>query len=131
MQKRIKKMYENYVCPDCWNQVQDCTCKYFPPWHLIMVDVEMQEIVRVLNNKGYVTNGSCSSHYNGNSIMYISFITPYESIGLPDGFSYAKGKTSIVYSFKKKERENKALYEEIKAQKINTMLEWALSLNEI
>ena len=125
--KRTKKVSENYVCPNCWNQVQNCICEYYPPWQLIMVDVNIQEVVRLLNQKGYHTIGCCESHYDGNPILYIAFMTRY-NIGLPDGFTYAKGKTSVDYYFKKDDLKTKEKYEKIKMEKINALLEWAKSL---
>ncbi len=128
--RRSKKVMENYVCPNCWNQVQSCTCKFYPPWQLIMIDVNIQEIVRILNQKGYTTIGCCESHYDGNSNLYVAFNMRYDDIGLPDGFSYAKGKTSVNYLFKKAERENRELYDKVKAGKLDALLKWAQSLPE-
>lgn len=54
----------------------------------------------------------------------------YDDIGLPDGFTYAKGKTSVSYTFKKAEQETKEKYEEVKAEKLKALLEWAQSIPE-
>ena len=127
--KRSKKVMENYVCPECWNQIQNCTCEFYPPWHLVMVDVGVQEIVRTLNKKGYNTTGCCESHFDGNPNLYVAFAQNYD-IGLPEGFSYIKGKMTINYYFKKNELATKEKYEKIKAEKLDTMLTWAKSLPE-
>ena len=54
----------------------------------------------------------------------------YDDIGLPDGFTYAKGKTSVNYTFKKAEQETEEKYEEVKAEKLRALLDWAQSLPE-
>ena len=128
--RRSKKVMENYVCPNCWHQVHECTCEFYPPWQLIMIDVNIQEVVRVLNLKGYTTIGCCESHFGENCNIYVAFNMHYDDIGLPEGFTYAKGKTSISYTFKKAERENKEKYAEIKAEKLKALLEWAQSIPE-
>ena len=128
--RRSKKVMENYVCPNCWHQVHECTCKFYPPWNLIMIDVNMQDVIRELNQKGYITIGCCESHYNDNRNMYIAFNMCYDDIGLPDGFSYAKGKTSVNYTFKKNELTTREKYESIKREKLNVLLEWARSIPE-
>lgn len=127
--RRSKKVMENYVCPNCWNQVQNCTCKFYPPWQLIMVDVGVQEVVRILNNKGWATTGCCESHFAENPNLYVCFMTNFD-IGCPEGFTLAKGKTCVTYNFRKKELETKEKYEALKAEKIKTLLEWAQSLPE-
>ena len=126
---RSKKVLENYVCPECWHQVQDCTCKYFPPWSLIMIDVGIQEIIRILNEKGWRTTGCCESHFTGNTNIHVCFIMDY-NIGCPDGFNLAKRKTCIVYQFKKNELQTRERYEAVKAEKIKALLEWAKSIPE-
>ena len=95
-----------------------------------MIDVNIQEVVRLLNEKGYMTIGCCESHFGGNCNLYVAFNMHYENIGLPNGFLYAKGKTAINYTFKKDERENKEKYEKVKAEKLVALLEWAQALPE-
>ena len=121
-----KKNIRNYVCPSCFERLENCKCK-FAPWSLMMVDENIQEVIRILNQKAYITNGCCESHYDGNPILYVSFIEPY-NIGLPEGFAFSKQKTCIDYVFKKKELTTKEKYEELKAKKLNALLEWAKSL---
>lgn len=128
--ERSKRVIENYVCPNCFHQVHECICKFYPPWQLIMIDVNIQEVVRILNQKGYTTIGCCESHFGGNNNIYIAFNMRYDDIGLPNGFTYAKGKTNISYSFKKSEQETKEKYEELKAEKLRALLDWAQSLPE-
>ena len=93
-----------------------------------MIDVNIQEVVRTLNQKGYTTIGCCESHFDGNSNLYVAFNMRYDDIGLPEDFTYAKGKTSVSYSFKKNERETKEKYEAVKTEKLDALLKWAQSL---
>ncbi len=126
---RTKKMMENYVCPICFNQLDKCICKSYPPWSLIMVDKGIQEVVRILNNKGYITKASCESHYDGNHILYVSFLMDFPfSIPVPDGLKYNKIHKIIEYRFKKKDLESKEKFDAIKAQKIELLTEWVKQL---
>lgn len=128
--RRSKKVLENYVCPTCWHQVQNCTCQCYPPWSLVMIDVNIQEIIRTLNEKGYQTIGCCESHFGDSCSIYVAFPFDMEFPTLPDGFSYSKRKPSVSYMFKKNERENKDLYEWTKAKKIEALSIWARDLPE-
>ena len=94
-----------------------------------MIDVNIQEIIKVLNKKRYITNGCCESHFDGNRNMYVSFIRKYD-INCPDGFKMPSDRMSINYTFKKNELKNKEKYEKIKSEKIKLLLEWAESLPE-
>lgn len=128
--RRSKKVMENYVCPSCWNQIQSCTCKFYPPHSLIMIDVNIQEIIRILNQKGYQTIGCCESHFDdGGCSVYVAFPYDMEFI-IPEGFSYSKNKPSISYIYKKNERENKELFDKVKEEKLRVLLEWAQALPE-
>ena len=128
--ERSIKMIENYVCPNCWKQIQSCTCEFYPPWTLIMIDKNIQDVVRILNQKGYTTIACCESHYDNNTNLYVAFNMRYNNISLPEGFVYAKGKTIISYSFKKEERKTRECFENIKAEKLKILLEWAQLLPE-
>lgn len=125
--RRSKKVMENYVCPNCWHQIQDCTCEHYPPWDLVMIDVNIQDVVRILNEKGYQTVSCCESHFDDNCYLYVAFPMKYD-LELPEGFEYKKGACSIAYGFKKKEREDIELYNKVKAEKLKTLLEWAEAL---
>ena len=125
--RRSKKVAENYVCPKCFNQIQNCTCDFYPPWQLIMVDIGMQEVVRILNQKGYRTIGCCESHFDREPNMYIAFSYHFD-LPLPEGFCFAKSKTNILYPFKSRELASKEKYNQIKTEKLNALLEWAKAL---
>lgn len=128
--RRSKKVMENYVCPSCWNQIQNCTCANYPPYHLIMIDVNIQDIIRTLNQKGYQTIGCCESHFGDSCNIYVLFAYNMGFENIPDGFTYIKQKTGVSYSFKKDERENRELYDKIKEEKIKALSDWAESLPE-
>lgn len=118
---------ENYVCPQCWRQIQYCTCELYPPWHLVMIDVGIQEVIRNLNNKGYHTDACCESHFGDGCSVYVAF--PYNyNLPVPEGFTFAKTKPSISYVYKKAERENKELFEKVKAEKLKILIEWSEAL---
>jgi len=93
-----------------------------------MIDINMQEIIRTLNKKGYQTIGCCESHFDNSFSVYVAFPFDMEFSIMPEGFSYSKHKPSLSYLFKKNERENNELYEQVKAEKIKTLLEWAQAL---
>lgn len=124
-----RKIYKNYVCPYCFRQINKCTCE-LPVWHLIMVDSGIQEHIRILNQKGYKTNGCCESHYDENSIcIYITFAINYgfgETILLPEGFRSIKSKYGIEYRYKSKLSEEERNIQ--KEQKLAELLEWCKNL---
>ena len=127
--RRSKKMMENYVCPRCWHQIHECTCDLYPPSELIMIDINIQDIIRILNKKGYQTRACCESHFGYSYSIYIAFTYDY-SFEPPEGFNYAKSRSAISYTYKKNEYENKELFERIKAEKLKILLEWVWLLSE-
>ena len=60
--RRSKKLYEEYVCLKCFNQLNKCVCKNYPPKELIHIDKDIQEHIRILNQKGYLTKYCCAGH---------------------------------------------------------------------
>lgn len=124
--ERKTYMYQNYVCPRCFNQLTECSCEIFPPYSLLMVDMGMQEIIRILNEKNYITNGTCESHYGSMSIdIYVSFIRNY-NLPAPDGFKWKKNKTTIAHTYSSKISEDDFIKE--KEKYIAVLLDWAKSL---
>ena len=95
-----------------------------------MVDVNMQEIIRTLNEKGYKTTSCCESHFGDTLNLYISFVYNY-GIACPDGFSLGKRDNSVIYSFKKADVSSKEKYEELKSKKLEILRSWAESLPNI
>lgn len=126
--RRSKKVMENFVCPSCWNQIQSCTCQNYPPYHLVMIDVNIQDAIRILNQKGYQTIGCCESHFGDSCSIYVAFPFDQGFSNIPDGFSYTKQKTIVSYAFNKNERENEELYKIVKEEKLKTLHEWVESL---
>ena len=76
MIEKNKDAYENYVCPNCFNQLDKCICITFPPYYMTWIDVKIQEHVRILNKKGYFTKFSCEGHSKYNK-TYILFVYDY------------------------------------------------------
>lgn len=44
--ERNKEAYLNYVCPYCWNTLDECICELFPPYHLLLIDHGMQDAAK-------------------------------------------------------------------------------------
>ena len=122
------KSYRDYVCPNCFNTLEDCECE-LRPYSLIMIDNGIQEHIRVLRSKGYVTTGCCESHEEICISIYISFVKDYgfgTTISLPEGFIFNKKKNAIIYDFSKKLSREELRSE--KENKLNALLEWCMNL---
>ena len=125
--RKNKKAYINYVCPYCWNTLNKCSCDLFPPYHLIFVDQNIQEHIRILNEKGYRTTACCEGHREVCINTYIAFADNYfNDVGIPDGFKHNKKRRLITYTYSMKLTEEKM--EEIKKEKLETLLKWCKSL---
>lgn len=102
--KRTKSAYMNYVCGNCFHKLYECTCEYFPPWSLIYIDEGIQDPVRVLNEKGYVTTGCCEGHFERGHCTdtNICLQMDYPEITerpMPEGFAYMKRKHAIFHEY--------------------------------
>lgn len=125
--KKNKKAYENFVCPYCWNTLDNCTCELFPPYHLIFIDRNIQEHIRILNEKGYRTTGCCEGHRTICINTYIAFPEDYfKEISIAEGFKYDKKRRMISYTYSQKLTEEKM--EELKAEKLKVLLDWIKGL---
>lgn len=125
--RKSKTAYMNYVCPYCWHTLNKCVCELFPPYHLILIDADIQEHIRILNEKGYNTTGCCEGHNKVCISTYISFTKDYfEDISIPEGFEYNKRKKMIFYSYSTKLTKEKM--KELKKEKLGILLEWCKSL---
>lgn len=125
--KKNKAAYNNYVCPYCWNTLNNCTCELFPPYHLIFIDKNIQEHIRILNEKGYRTTACCEGHRTKCINTYISFSEDYfNNIGTPEGFKYDKKRKTITYTYSMKLSEEKM--EELKSEKLLILSEWIKNL---
>lgn len=119
--KKIKTPL-NYVCPRCFNKIENCNCDY-PPRNLILLDYNIQTIIKILNLKGYVTRNSCESHCVTDSI-YVHFLKNYCFSILPKNFKYKKGVLSFLYP--KETTEENFIIE--KQKQLEILKNWALSL---
>lgn len=122
------KSYNDYVCPTCFHTLNNCECD-LRPYSLIMIDNGIQEHIRTLRNKGYITTGCCESHEDICISIYISFNTNYgfgTTIQLPEGFKFNKSKNAIIYDFNRK--LSRAEVEEEKKNKLMALLEWCKNL---
>ncbi len=125
--RKSKSAYINYICPYCWHTLNNCTCDLFPPYHLIFIDKNIQEHIRILNEKGYRTIGCCEGHRKTCVNTYIAFADNYfNDMSLPEGFKYDKKKKTIAYAYSTKLAQ--ANIEEIKKEKLETLLEWCRNL---
>ena len=129
--RRSKKLLENYVCPQCFRQINKCICEYYPPAYLIHIDTNIQDIIIKLNDKGYKTMSCCESHIGENKQpnMYISFAWKYKEIdidNLPDGFKWIKGDLAVEFTIPSRISDEEA--EKIKFEKLKLLSEWADSL---
>ena len=121
-----KEAYDNYVCPYCLYTLDNCTCELFPPYHLIHIDKNIQEHIRILNEKGYRTMYCCEGHNRGSN-TYIAFSQNYfKEISTPKGFKYNRKRATITYTYSMKLTKEKV--EELKAKKLAVLLEWIKSL---
>lgn len=89
--RRSKSAYMNYVCPRCFHKLHQCSCPVFPPHELIHIDENMQDCIRLLNEKGYATRSCCEGHYGVGRTpnIHVSFARPVaQTFGgkYPDGF---------------------------------------------
>ena len=125
--KKNKEAYMNYVCPYCWYTLNKCVCDLFPPYHLIFIDRNIQEHIRILNTKGYHTTGCCEGHREVCINTYIAFANDYfKGLDKPEGFKYDKKRRIISYTYSQRLTEEKM--EELKAEKLAILLEWVKAL---
>ncbi len=125
--KRNLKTYRNYVCPYCFNQVNKCTCKEYPPYTLIQIDEGIQKTIRELNKKGYKTRFSCEGHYDYTYNIYIRFWKIYE-FNLPEGFIKQDGFT---IEHKIKELNNEEKFNQEKEKYLDVLEKWVETLEPV
>lgn len=125
--ERNKEAYENFVCPYCWNTLDNCTCDLFPPYHTIFIDKNIQEHIRILNEKGYHTMACCEGHRTVCLNTYIAFADDYfVDTELPEGFEWDKKRRIITYTYSMKLTVERM--QELKREKLETLLKWCKSL---
>jgi len=130
--ERNKEAYLNYVCPYCWNTLDECVCELFPPYTLEFIDRRIQEHIRILNNKGYRTIGCCEGHMEVCVNTYVAFGREYfnDSIEPPEGFIYNKTRHMLHHEYKVRRLTHEA-FEKEKSEHIEKLLSWCKSLKEI
>lgn len=125
--RKSKSAYMNYICPYCWHTLNNCTCDLFPPYHLIFIDKNIQEHIRILNEKGYYTTACCEGHIKVCINTYVAFADNYfVGVGIPEGFRYDKKRKTISYTYSTK--LSKVEMEKVKMEKLETLLEWCKRL---
>ena len=126
-------MVDEYVCPRCFYQLHSCICEHRPR-ELIHVDIHIQECVRLLNRKGYITQYSCSSHLEeyqrcGFSEIYLVFPDWIDfKDKIPQGFTKDKGKNIFRYRYAKKLTE--AEFIKVQTEQLQILLNWCKRLPE-
>ena len=131
-------VYRRYVCSNCFRQLTECTCRSLP-WNLIQIDEAIQDHVRLLNEKGYHTSGSCEGHYrDGRADLTLQIILARDSEDvfppLPEGFSFhrTQGITSINYTYQcaKHLPVTEEEFEKEKEYATKTLLKWLEDLKD-
>lgn len=125
--RKSKAAYMNYICPYCWHTLNNCSCDLFPPYHLIFIDKNIQEHIRILNEKGYRTTACCEGHIKVCINTYITFADNYfKHMDKPDGFRYDEKRKMIAYTYSTK--LSKKEMEDAKEIKLEALLKWCKSL---
>ena len=122
-------LYKNYVCPHCFEQINNCKCKNLP-WNLIQIDVGIQEAIRKLNRKGYCTVYCCESHYKTSLSIYVLFRKQYKFDSIPDGFKLSNfnGLPKIEHIIKNNKNEEDFNIE--KEKYLKHFIDWSNKLKE-
>jgi hypothetical protein len=123
-----KDAYMDYVCPNCMNTLDNCICDTIqPPYYLIMIDRNIQEHIRILNQKGYYTRFCCEGHEGYSFNTYIVFVDDYfENIDMPNKFKYSKKDRKMSYIYSARLSDEK--FRELKKENIAILLDWCNSL---
>lgn len=116
--------YADYVCSKCFNTPDKCTCE-FQPYYLVNIDRNIQDAIRVLNEKGYTTRFCCESHSDNDSI-YIMFARDYGFDTMPDGFICNKKDNTVRYEYAHGMAYDKFL--EDKQKHLKALLDWCEGL---
>lgn len=112
--------YIDYVCPQCFNQLPNCTCK-FDSYNLIMIDNEIQYAIRELNKKNIYTETCCGGHYNNEykeaTSTYISFTSTPKT--MPK--NWKRRSNTLYYKFNV---DNVDDFDKEKIKAINELNNW-------
>ena len=114
-----------YVCPYCFNKLEDCACHRFPE-SLIQIDRNIWPIIKVLNNKWYFTEHCCEGHIGSNESMFISFKKNYKTrVPLPEGFAGEDGYLYAVIPGRSEQAKKRN-----KRNLLNALYAWANLLED-
>ena len=115
---QIKKESKDYVCPKCFRSPEECICSWYSN-NLILIDYNLQEVIRKLNDHGMKTQDCCEGHYKDyKANIYISFIDKINSC--PKEFEIEKGKI-IRHIYKS---NSKREFEKEKERMIKNINDW-------
>lgn len=125
--EKNEEVYQNYVCPKCFNRLPECKCPGSPPYQILWIDKSLQSHVRILNEKSYKTKFCCEGHSEDDTahIMFLCGNAPKETDTLPDGWRYNKRWDRIETNGKYKDLDGGY---EAKQKYMNTLLEWCDNL---
>ena len=121
----------SYICPNCFNEVETCTCRHYP-YNLVQIDKLMVPIIKELNCKGYLTMYSCAGHpdYKPNpagSFIFITFKENYEfPAQFPEGAIYRKSDHSLSYDCPSGSTIDSL--KQYQQNYLDALMEWARSL---
>jgi|GEM_PF-6328946 len=142
--EKILERY-TYVCPVCFGNLDECTCKLAPN-HLIQIDRNFYPIIKKLNRKGHKTFGCCEGHWDGENnrhsgVLDLILVTsnPYKRdtdfdycSSLPEVFkgkSHNNNLTHIGYYYGK-DLDTKEKFEEVKMQRLAELEKWVDGLED-
>lgn len=112
-----------YVCPFCINPIEDCVCEKYP-MKLVQIDRKIWPIIKILNEKWYLTQDCCEGHIDGNLRIHISFVRRYHfDVPIPKGFS--GGEDFLYADITGKTPQAK---QRKKCQLLHALYEWACAL---
>lgn len=126
----VLEKYLNYVCPRCYSTLDQCKC-VAAPYELIWIDRNIQEHIRILNQKGYMTGGCCESHYGApySTSMHVVFVHSFglgEVVPIPDGFTYDRKRRALMFQYKQRIAEKEMQSQ--KEEKLTELLQWCNEL---
>lgn len=126
-----KKDINNYVCRECFNKIGKCTCDEYP-LYLIHMDKDIQEHIKILNEKNYRTKFCCASHDKSlyiHIVFCFNYFEDYNQEQLPSNFKYDKKNFKLYCDLKC----NNMSIEEIKNKRtlaLNDLLDFCKNLEQ-
>ncbi len=121
----------SYVCPHCFNEVENCTCRSYP-YTLIQIDKLMVPIIKELNYKGYMTMYCCAGHPDyqtkgDNPFIDIMFKEDYVfPEQFPNGAVFRKSSNTLSYEYP--DNMDSDMLKKYQNDCLNALLHWARSL---